>query len=211
MSPKKLLFCYHLPTRGRVGVKLGDAWYVSNVSIIFDAPCLFIHHLLCVLLHFVAFLCIFQNQPINETPQCQFPVSAIFVFQKSSRGNILRIGRNKSQSSYFSWSVTESKAEMEGCQEAAAVPHGAGHPLAVPGCGVGPWSTSWRRPSTYIFPSMGKPKTPDQFSMRHTASHRHRRREIGRVQKLFLAPCRRGESPSEAFFITMPASRVMCE
>jgi hypothetical protein len=36
-------------------------WYVSNLSIIFYAPCLFIHHLLCVLLHFVAFLCIFQN------------------------------------------------------------------------------------------------------------------------------------------------------
>jgi hypothetical protein len=26
--------------------KLGDARYVSNVSIIFDAPCLFLHHLL---------------------------------------------------------------------------------------------------------------------------------------------------------------------
>jgi hypothetical protein len=49
MSPQKLLFCYHLPTRGRAGVKLGNAWYVSNISIIFDAPCLFIHHLLCVL------------------------------------------------------------------------------------------------------------------------------------------------------------------
>jgi hypothetical protein len=61
MSPQKLLFCYLLPTRGRAGVKLGDAWYVSNVSIFFDAPCLFMHHLLCVLLHFVAFLCIFRN------------------------------------------------------------------------------------------------------------------------------------------------------
>jgi hypothetical protein len=61
MSPQKLFFCYHLPNRGWAGVKLGDAWYVSNISIIFDAPCLFIHHLLCVLLHFVAFLCIFQN------------------------------------------------------------------------------------------------------------------------------------------------------
>jgi hypothetical protein len=61
MSPQKLFFCYHLPTRGRAGVKLGDAWYVSNVSIIFDAPCLFIHHLLCGLLHFMAFLCIFWN------------------------------------------------------------------------------------------------------------------------------------------------------
>jgi hypothetical protein len=27
-----------------------DVWYVSNVSIIFDTPCLFIHHLLCVLI-----------------------------------------------------------------------------------------------------------------------------------------------------------------
>jgi hypothetical protein len=61
MSPQKLFFGYHLPTRGRAGVKLGDAWYVSNVSIIFNAPCLFIHHLLWVLLHFVAFLCIFWN------------------------------------------------------------------------------------------------------------------------------------------------------
>jgi hypothetical protein len=61
MSPQKLFFCYHLPTRGRAGVKLRDAWYISNLSIIFDAPCLFLHHLLCVLLHFVAFLCIFWN------------------------------------------------------------------------------------------------------------------------------------------------------
>jgi hypothetical protein len=36
-------------------------WYVSNVSIIFDAPCLFLHHLPNVSLHIVALLCIFQN------------------------------------------------------------------------------------------------------------------------------------------------------
>jgi hypothetical protein len=36
-------------------------WYVSNVSIIFDAPCLFLHHLPTVSLHFVALLCIFWN------------------------------------------------------------------------------------------------------------------------------------------------------
>lgn len=58
---KNYFFCYHLPTRGRAGVKLGDAWYVSNVSIIFDAPCLFLHHLPIVSLHLVALLCIFRN------------------------------------------------------------------------------------------------------------------------------------------------------
>jgi hypothetical protein len=61
MSPQKLFFCYHLPTRGQAGVRLGDAWYISNVSIIFYAPCLFLHHLPIVLLHFVALLCIFRN------------------------------------------------------------------------------------------------------------------------------------------------------
>jgi hypothetical protein len=40
---------------------IGEPWYVSNVSIIFDAPCLFLHHLPIVSLHFVALLCIFRN------------------------------------------------------------------------------------------------------------------------------------------------------
>jgi hypothetical protein len=51
----------------------------------------------------------------------------------------------------------------------------------------------------------------DQFSRKHTASRRRCQCEIGRVQKLFPASCRREESPPEAFFITMPTSGVMCE
>jgi hypothetical protein len=47
------------------------------------------------------------------------------------------------------------------------------------------------------------------FSMKHTASRR--RREIGRIQELFLAPYQRGESLPEAFYTTMVASGVMCE
>jgi hypothetical protein len=43
------------------GVLCGEVWYVSNVSIIFDDPCLFLHNFLSVLLHFMAFLCIFRN------------------------------------------------------------------------------------------------------------------------------------------------------
>ena len=35
-------FCfYHIPTRGRAGIKLWDAWYVSNVSIIFYCSMLY--------------------------------------------------------------------------------------------------------------------------------------------------------------------------
>jgi hypothetical protein len=63
----------------------------------------------------------------------------------------------------------------------------------------------------YKFPLTRKTQGMDLFSTKHTASHRRRRREIGRIQELFPAPCRRGESLSEAFYTTMVASRVMCE
>ena len=39
--PHQKLSFYHLPTRRRAGIKLGDAWYVSNVSIIFDCSMLY--------------------------------------------------------------------------------------------------------------------------------------------------------------------------
>ena len=35
--PHQKFSFYHLPTRGRARIKLGDAWYVSNVSIIYEA------------------------------------------------------------------------------------------------------------------------------------------------------------------------------
>ena len=35
--PHQKFYFYHLPTRGRAVIKLGDVWYVSNVSIIYEA------------------------------------------------------------------------------------------------------------------------------------------------------------------------------
>jgi hypothetical protein len=52
-------------------------------------------------------------------PQCQFLFSAIFLFQVFTEGNIFGIGRNKSQSSYLSYTKTESKGETETSQEPA--------------------------------------------------------------------------------------------
>ena len=52
MSPHKLLFCYHLPTRGRAGVKLGDA-DTSQTYLQF-----FMLHA-CLLSNATCFLCIF--------------------------------------------------------------------------------------------------------------------------------------------------------
>jgi hypothetical protein len=46
-------------------------------------------------------------------PLCQFLFSAVFLFQVFTEGNILRIGQNKSRSSYFADTKTESKGETE--------------------------------------------------------------------------------------------------
>jgi hypothetical protein len=136
--------------------------------------------------------------------------SAIFVFQKSYTRNILGIGRNKSRSSYFSQSVTESKAETGAARRRPRYPMARATPRPRQGLVWAPGP-----PPDAALPPIYSPRRenlrPDQFSSKHTASRHRRRCEIGRVQKLFPSPCRRGQSPPEAFFITMPDSGVMCE
>jgi hypothetical protein len=143
-------------------------------------------------------------------PQCQFPDFAIFVFQKSYTENIHGIGWNKSQNSYISWSITESKAETKGSQEVAAPCHSVGPPgHARLWCG--PLAHTLTPPFRLYIPPRWENLKPRSISIKHTASRHRRRCEIGRAQKLFSAPCRRGESPPKAFFITMPSSGVMRE
>jgi hypothetical protein len=90
-------------------------------------------------------------------PQCQFLFFAVFVFQKSYTGNILGIGRNKSQSSYLSHMKTESKGETETSHEPATPGGGAAWSLAVPPYGVGLSGAHRPRPSAYKFTSSEKP------------------------------------------------------
>jgi hypothetical protein len=52
--------------------------------------------------------------------------SAIFVFQKNYTGNILRIGRNKFEKSYFSRKRTEDQTRAGGGPEAAHTMRGHG-------------------------------------------------------------------------------------
>ena len=50
--PHQKFYFYHLPTRGRAEIKLVDAWYVSNVSIIFYCSMLY-YRLFWTLLGFI--------------------------------------------------------------------------------------------------------------------------------------------------------------
>jgi hypothetical protein len=73
-----------------------------------------------------------------------------------------------------------------------------------------PWSTSDAAPSPIKTPD-GKNLNTRSIFQKHITIRRRHRPEIGRVQKLFPAPSRRGESPPEVFFIAMLASGVMSE
>ena len=101
-------FCfYHLPTRGRARIKLGDAWYVSNVSIIFDCSMLlyypfwmflgFILHIYTIFgtnlltggpahIVFFSYFSILKKRNIKRSPNGMKPSGAWFLEQTWSRG-----------------------------------------------------------------------------------------------------------------------------
>jgi hypothetical protein len=145
----KIILCYHLPTRGRAGVKLGDAWYVSNVSIIFNVPCLFLHHLLSV----------YTFSGTNLLTRCHSVSSLfsdVFVFQKSYTGNILGIGRNKSRTSYYLPKLLEVQREDGGGPRADHTIGQHGQPLGHAPYGWGHPGPPLTLPLAYKDPPTGK-------------------------------------------------------
>ena len=87
-SPHQKFSFYHLPTRGRAGIKLGDAWYVSKVSIIFDCSML-LYLLFWTIMGFVFhFYIIFGTNLLTEAQ----PRIAVFFayFCVSKKRNIKR-------------------------------------------------------------------------------------------------------------------------
>ena len=101
-------FCfYHLPTRGQAGIKLGDAWYVSNVSIFFDCSMLLYYPFWMFMgftLHFYiifgtnlltggpthiavffAYFSISKKRNIKWSPNGMKPLGELFLERKQSR------------------------------------------------------------------------------------------------------------------------------
>ena len=86
ISHQKFYF-YHLPTRGRAGIKLGDAWYVSNVSIIFDCSMLY-YILFWTLLGFIIhFYIIFGTNLLTGGPAQIAVFLPISVFRRKGISN----------------------------------------------------------------------------------------------------------------------------
>jgi hypothetical protein len=94
----------------------------------------------------------------------------------------------------------------------------ASHTLGWRGLPVARTTRGWGRlahlkmlPFRLYIPPDGKNLKTRSIFQKHIAIHRCRWPKIGRVQMLIPAPCQRGESPPEVFFIAMLASEAMSE
>ena len=84
--PHQKFFFYHLPTRGRAWIKLGDAWYVSNVSIIFDCSML-LYYLFWMLMGFILHFYIIFGTKLRIVGPTQIVVFFAY-FRVSKKRNI---------------------------------------------------------------------------------------------------------------------------
>jgi hypothetical protein len=89
--------------------------------------------------------------------------SAIFVFQKSYTGNIYRIGRNKSWTSYFYRSFAKTEDDMEGGQGPASPPGARPSPWPCPPMVGPPGPPPDATPSPISSPRREKPKDGSLF------------------------------------------------
>ena len=86
-TPHQKLSFYHLPTRGRAGIKLGDAWYVSNVSIIFDCSML-LYYLFWMFMGFILHIyIIFGTNLLTGGPARIAVFLPISVFRRKGISN----------------------------------------------------------------------------------------------------------------------------
>ena len=85
--PHQKFFFYHLTTRGRAGIKFGDAWYVSNVSIIFDCSMLLYYPFWMFMGFTLHFYIIFGTNLLTGGPAHIVVLLPISVFRRKGISN----------------------------------------------------------------------------------------------------------------------------
>ena len=118
-------FCfYHLPTRGRAGIKLGDAWYVSNISIIFDCSMLLYYLFWMLMGLFLHFYIIFGTNLLTEGPT---QIAVFFAyFRVSKKRNIKRSPNGMKPSGTWFSQRTWSRRLGVGIRKQTRKPRGRG-------------------------------------------------------------------------------------
>ena len=154
-------FCfYHLPTRGRAGIKLGDAWYVSNVSIIFDCSMLY-YLLFWTLLGFIIhFYIIFGTNLLTEGPAQNCCFLPVLGFRRKGISNGVQPEWNLRERDFLNEQDLgdldpTSRHKRGGHEVGAGLPPLPGAPSTL----VGPLLLHRCTPSSYIY--LRTPKRSD--------------------------------------------------
>ena len=136
-------FCfYHLPTWGRAGIKLGDAWYVSNVSIIFYCSMLLYYPFWMFMGFTLHFYIIFGTNLLTGGPARIAFFLPISVFRRKGISNGVQMEWNLRKRSFWNkrnpgnleWTSRSSRGGHEGAWHALGgglAPHPRG-PLKAP-------------------------------------------------------------------------------
>ena len=153
-------FCfYHLPTQGRAGIKLGDAWYVSNISIIFDFSMLY-YLLFWTLLGFIIhFYIIFGTNLLTGGPAQNCCFLPVLGFRRKGISNGVQTDWNLRErdflTEYDPGDLDPTARKKRGGHEVG----GRAYPPGAPSTLVGPLLLHRRTPSSYIY--LRTPKLPD--------------------------------------------------
>ena len=147
-------FCfYHLPTRGRAGIKLGDASYVSNASIIFYCSMLYYLLFWTILGFIIHFYIIFGTNLLTGGPAeicCFMP---ILVFRGKGISDGVKTEQNQLEKLFLEGKPPDGLGVHVRRYGRCSRGWGAPRPLGRAPCLVGPRSSSDVPPSpiyTYV-------------------------------------------------------------
>ena len=168
-------FCfYHLPTRGRAGIKLGDAWYVSNVSIIFYCSMLLYYQSWMFYMHLYAILYDFWDQPINLEPSASFCFFLVSEYRRKGKPNGVQLTWNSTEI-VFGPEEAHGVPEMDQRSPEATMRVGAPYPPGRAPYLVAASGTPWLVPNSntsYITPNFQKETDIRSSSAASLCSHR---------------------------------------
>ena len=120
-------FCfYHLPTQGRAGIKLVDAWYFSNVSIIFDCSMLYYLLFYTLLGFIIQFYIIFGTNLLTGGPAQNCCFLPVLGFRRKGISNGVQTEWNLRErdflTEYNSGDLDPTSSQLTGGHEVGGAP-----------------------------------------------------------------------------------------
>ena len=156
-TPHQKFSFYHLPTRGRAGTKLGDAWYVSNVSIIFDCSML-LYYPFWMFMGFTLHLYIIFGTNLLTRGPAQIAVFCLFqCFEEKEYQTESKRNETFGRVTFGTEAIQETWSRRQGSFEEATRQGGAPYPPGRAPTLVGPSWLPWPTSFAYICPYTLKP------------------------------------------------------